>query len=381
MSFRGAETELMATLTAEDRTALTDALRRLLADQSSEAQVRQTMETESGYDPALWRQLTEMGVVGLVIEEAYGGAGLGPVELELVMEEAGAALLCSPLISSGVLAAGLLQALNDDEAKGRLLPAIAAGEQIATAAITGPRGGWTEEDVAVRADTDGADWTLTGEASFVTHGQVADEVLVAARTREGVSIFEVDPRGGGGVTVTALPAFDHTLRLARIDFAEAPARPLAHARPAWEAVEAAMDLALVALAGEQAGGARRVLDMTVDYAKLRIQFGRPIGSFQAIKHMAADMLLDTESAISAARHAAKALAERANDAEAAVSLAAFACADAFSQAAAASIQMHGGIAFTWAHPAHLYLRRARADAQLFGAPAFHRDRFVAQLGG
>ena len=380
MSFWGAETDLMATLTAEDRTALTDALRRLLTDQSSEAQVRQTMETEAGYDPALWRQLAEMGVVGLVIEEAYGGAGLGPVELELVMEEAGAALLCSPLLSSGVLAAGLLQALNDEEGKSRLLPAVASGELIATAAITGPRGGWTEDDVAVRADTDGADWTLTGEASFVTHGQVAGVLLVAAKTREGVAIFEADPRGGG-VTVTALPTFDHTLRLARIDFAEAPVRPLAHARPAWNAVEAAMDLARVALAGEQAGGAKRVLDMTVDYAKLRIQFGRPIGSFQAIKHMAADMLLDTESAISAARHAARALAERANDADAAVSLAAFACADAFTQATAASVQMHGGIAFTWAHPAHLYLRRARADAQLFGAPAYHRDRFVRQLGG
>ena len=380
MSFGGAETDLMATLTAEDRTALTDSLRRLLTDQSSEAQVRQTMETETGYDPALWRQLAEMGVVGLVIEEAYGGAGLGPVELELVMEEAGATLLCSPLLSSGVLAAGLLQALNDDDAKGRLLPAMASGERIATAAITGPIGGWTEDDVAVRADADGADWTLTGEASFVTHGQVAGVLLVAAKTREGVAIFEADPRGGG-VTVTALPAFDHTLRLARIDFAEAPVRPLAHARPAWDAVEAAMDLARVALAGEQAGGAKRVLDMTVDYAKLRIQFGRPIGSFQAIKHMAADMLLDTESAVSAARHAAKALAERANDADAAISLAAFACADAFTQATAASIQMHGGIAFTWAHPAHLYLRRARADAQLFGAPAYHRDRFVRQLGG
>jgi alkylation response protein AidB-like acyl-CoA dehydrogenase len=142
-----------------------------------------------------------------------------------------------------------------------------------------------------------------------------------------------------------------------------------------------MDLARVALAGDEAGGAKRVLDFTVDYAKQRIQFGRPIGSFQAIKHMAADMLLEVESAISAARHAARAMAERANDAGAAVSLAAFACAGAFVQASAMSIQMHGGIAFTWSHPAHLYLRRARADAQLFGAPAFHRDRFVTELGG
>jgi alkylation response protein AidB-like acyl-CoA dehydrogenase len=371
----------MATLSLEDRTALTDGLRRLLADFSSEAQVRAVMETESGYDPALWRQLAEMGVVGLVIDEEHGGAGLGPVELELVMEEAGAALLASPLVSSGVLAAGLLQSLDDPDARSRLLPRIATGEIIATVAITGPKGGWTKHDVAVRADAHDDGWLLTGEASFVTHGQVADVVLVVAEAREGPTLFEIDPRAGGGVTVTPLPTFDHTLRLARIDFSEAPARPLARARPAWDAVEAAMNLARVALAGDEAGGARRVLDFTVDYAKTRIQFGRPIGSFQAIKHMAADMLLDVESAISAARHAARALAERANDAGAAVSLAAFACADAFVQAAAMSIQMHGGIAFTWSHPAHLYLRRARADAQLFGAPAFHRDRFVTELGG
>ena len=370
----------MARLTAEDRTALTDALRRLLAEHGGEAQVRQAMQTGRGYDPDLWRRLAEMGVVGLIAPEACGGAGLGPVELELVMEEAGAALLCSPLISSGVLAPALLQALGDEEACLRLLPGIAGGATIATVALTGPAGGWTEADLALEAASDGAGWTLTGEASFVTEGQGADVLLAVARTREGAAVFEVDPRGGG-VEVKALPTFDPTLRLASMAFCEAPARALAGARPAWDAVEAAMDLARLALAGEAAGGARRVLDATVDYARQRIQFGRPIGSFQAIKHMAADMLLETESAISAARHAARALAERGADAGAAVSLASFACADAFVGAAAASIQMHGGIAFTWAHPAHLYLRRARADAQLFGAPSFHRERYLAQLGG
>jgi alkylation response protein AidB-like acyl-CoA dehydrogenase len=155
---------------------------------------------------------------------------------------------------------------------------------------------------------------------------------------------------------------------------------LADAGAAWTAVERALDMARVALAGEQAGGARRVLEMTVDYAKTRVQFGRPIGGFQAIKHMAADLLLESESATSAARHAAQALADGAPDAGAAISLAAFACADAFVTVAAAGIQMHGGIAFTWAHPAHLYLRRARAGAQLFGAPAFYRERYLRQLG-
>jgi alkylation response protein AidB-like acyl-CoA dehydrogenase len=145
-------------------------------------------------------------------------------------------------------------------------------------------------------------------------------------------------------------------------------------------VQTALDWALVALAGEQAGGARRCLEFTVDYAKSRIQFGRAIGSFQAIKHMAADLLLESESAVSAARNAAAKLAEGGADARAWIALAAFACADAFSTTTATAIQMHGGIAFTWVHPAHLYLRRARADAQLFGAPAFHRERYLTELG-
>ena len=219
---------------------------------------------------------------------------------------------------------------------------------------------------------------LDGVASFVLHGQNANVLLVLANTPDGLAAFEVDPNAAG-VIIAALPTFDHTLRLARIAFAAAPARRLMG--NAWDAAQAAMNLALVALAGEQAGGCRRTLDFTVDYANNRFQFGRAIGSFQAIKHMAADLLLETESAISAARDAAAKLADQAPDADAAISLAAFACADAFVQTAATSIQMHGGIAFTWAHPAHLYLRRARADAQLFGAPAFHRERFIQLLEG
>ncbi|HEY1750760.1 MAG TPA: acyl-CoA dehydrogenase family protein [Caulobacteraceae bacterium] len=369
----------MAAISAEDRTALTDSLHRLLGDKSAEADVRQVMETPEGYDPALWRQLAGMGVAGLIVEEEYGGVGAGPVELELVMEEAGAALLCSPLLSSGVLAAGLLQALDDEAAKTRLLPGIADGSRIATVALTGAKGGWTEDGVEVNAVSAGDGWALSGLASFVTHGQVADVLLAAARTPDGIGVFEVEP-GAAGLAIKPLPAFDHTLRLAEIKFDKTPARRLASHRPAWQAVEQALDLARVGLAGEQAGGARRALEFTVDYAKTRAQFGRLIGSFQAIKHMAADLLLESESATSAARHAARALADQAKDAPAAISLAAFACADAFGRVTADAVQMHGGIAFTWAHPAHLYLRRARADAQLFGASAYHRERFLQQLG-
>jgi alkylation response protein AidB-like acyl-CoA dehydrogenase len=206
---------------------------------------------------------------------------------------------------------------------------------------------------------------------------VADVLLAVARVDDDVAIFEVDARAEG-LQVLPLSTFDPTLRLAKVSFASVSATPLGTA--GWDAVKAALDVTLVALAGEQAGGARRALDMAVEYGKNRIQFGRPIAGFQALKHMAADMLLETESAISAARNAAKQLADGSADVDNAISLAAFACADAFTTVTATSIQMHGGIAFTWDHPAHLYFRRARADAQLFGNSSFHRERYLMTLG-
>jgi alkylation response protein AidB-like acyl-CoA dehydrogenase len=369
--------DAMTTITADERAAMQDSVRRLLAQRSSEADVRRTMETEAGYDAALWSQLADMGVTGLIVDAEFGGTGGGPVELELIMEEAGAALLCGPLLSSSVLAASLIAACGDADAKARLLPGIADGSLIGTVALTGDAGTWTEEGVEVSASGFGDGWSLNGVSSFVTHAQIAGTILVVARLSDGFGIFEVAP-SAAGLTMATLPTFDHTLRLARLTFDGVVARRLGTA--GWEAVETMLSMGLVALAGEQAGGAKASFDMTVKYANTRIQFGRAIGSFQAIKHMAADLLLETESAISAARAAAQALADGAADARAAVSLAAFACADAFSKVTADSIQMHGGIAFTWAHPAHLYLRRARADAQLLGAPPYHRERYLEALG-
>ncbi len=371
----------MRTLAPDELTALRDAIARLLADLSTEAHVRRTMETPSGFDPELWKQLAEMGITGLLIDEQHGGSGAGPVEIERVMEEAGASLLCSPLLASCVLAAGVLAASGDADAQARLLPGIARGTTIVTVAFTGPRGTWTPDGVEVTANLRGSSWSLDGSASYVLHAQNAHVLLVLARTAEGIGVFEVDPNMGG-VSLHTLPAFDHTLRMSRIDLNSAPARLIGSASGAgWDHAESALDLARVALAGEQAGGARRTLEFTVEYAKTRIQFGRAIGSFQAIKHMAADLLLESESATSAARHAAQALAAGASDAAQSISLAAFACADAFVKVTADAVQMHGGIAFTWEHPAHLYLRRARAAAQLFGGSAFYRERYIQQLGG
>lgn len=367
-------------LSTDECSALRDTLRRLLSSKCTQADVRRTMEEPAGCDPALWQQLAQMGIPGLLVPAEFGGAGAGPIELEMVMEEAGAVLLCSPLLSSMVLAVTALLASGDANAQRRLLPDIASGERIATLALTGARGSWTLEGVEVSGQQRAGEWLLSGSADYVTHGQLADILLVVATTAHGPTLFEVAPVASG-VTRTALPTFDHTLRLARIELAAVPAQPIGSIGKGWAAAAAALDMALVALAGDQAGGTRSVLAMTVDYAKTRIQFGRPIGSFQAIKHMAADLLLEAESATSAARHAARTLAEGSSESSAAISLAAFACADAYVTTAATSIQMHGGIAFTWDHPAHLYLRRARAAAQLFGTSAQHRERYLQQLGG
>ena len=365
-------------LSADELEAFLDSLRRLLADRCTEADVRRLMETADSHDAGLWRQLSDMGVPGLLVDPAHGGLGAGPAVLERAMEELGAALCPSPILSS-VIATGLVSALEDSVAA-RLLPGIADGSTIPAVALTGPAAKWTADSVAVSASPRGNGWQLDGKAAFVLHAAVANLLLVVAGTADGIALFEVAP-DAAGLAQTRLPAFDRTMQMSDLDFAGVEAVRLSPEGDCWALVEQALDLGRVALAGEQAGGARRVFEFTTDYARARHQFGRAIGSFQAIKHMAADLLLETESAISAARHAAQALADGAEDAPQAVSLAAFACADAYVRTTADAVQMHGGIAFAWVHPAHLYLRRARADAQLLGTPAAMRERFIRQLGG
>lgn len=366
----------MTAISAEERAAIRESFARLLTDQCSEEDVRRTMASDAGYDPALWQAMADMGIIGLVVDGEHGGIGAGAVELEMIMEEAGAHLLPGPLLSSAVLAAALVAASDDAAAKARLLPEIASGERKATVALTGDTGSWTREGVTVRAKIDGDLVRLFGSASYVTAANVADTLLVVATTPEGLATFEVDP-AAPGVVIEALESWDLTQRLSRVTLDAAPAVPLLGAGET--AIEYALTLARVALAGEQAGAARRIFEITIEYLKTRVQFGRPIGGFQAIKHMAADLLIEVESATSAARAAAQAIADDAPDREILVNLASFACADAFSEVAAAAIQMHGGIAFTWEHPAHLYLRRARADAQLFGSSDLYRERYVAAL--
>lgn len=356
-------------MTSSDRMALVDTTRRLLADRSDEAAVRQTMATARGYDAGLWQALAELGITGLIIGEEHGGTGLRAGELELVSEEMGAALLCSPFLGSSVFGAALLQAL----AAPLHLPAIAAGSLIVSVAVAGSKGTWTHDDVEVVA----RNGVLSGRSAFVLDGQNADILLVVARSHEAIEIFEV-PARSVGVRVEPLQTFDQTRRLAHIYFDNVKGQLLGSG---WSPVEQALNVARIALAGEQAGGGRESLNRTVEYAKQRFQFGRAIGSFQAIKHMAADLLLESESSLSASRYAAEAFDKNPDDAVQALCLAAFTCADTFVKIAADSIQMHGGIGFTWEHSAHLFLRRARSGAQIFGPSSQYRERFLQALGG
>jgi len=360
------------TISIAERAELRAAVRDLLQVRCTEADVRRVMATADGFDRDLWRQLAEQGVTGMIIDPEYGGVGLGAFDLEAVAEEVGAALLPAPFLSSAVLTAALIGATGTEDDKRGLLPHLADGTSIGTVAVTGSRGTWTADGVEVRADG-----TLTGSAHYVMFGQVADIILVIAETPDGPGILQVEPNADG-FTRTAATVFDPTVPLSTYTFDHTPAQRLGTA--GWEAVQQALDLATIALAGEQVGGARRIFDITVEYLKTRIQFGRPIGSFQALKHMAADLLLDVESATSAAQHAAEAWDIGSEKATGAVALAGFACAEAYRHTAMQAIQMHGGIAFTWEHPAHLYLRRARTGIQLFGGPRLHRERYLASKG-
>ena len=367
-------------LTSDELTTLQDAFGRLLSDQCTEQHVRQWMEDRSGFDDGLWQAISAMGITGLLVAEEFGGSGAGPIEVERIMEQAGGALLGAPLLSSAIMSVAAVQASGDDAAMSRLLPELAAGSLIATLLVTGGKGSWDESGVDLQATAAADGWRLTGTAEYVLHGRSAQVWLALAHTPEGLALFEVSSDAERAIC-TALPSFDHTLLLDRIELADTPATLIGKLGQGWAYVQAALELGVVALAGEQAGGAQKILDITVDYAKIRHQFGRPIGSFQAIKHMAADLVLEVESAISAARKAAAAASEDAEDADVWRNLAGFACADAYVRTSADAVQMHGGIAFTWEHPAHLYLRRARADAQIFGTSAQFREQYLQALGG
>jgi alkylation response protein AidB-like acyl-CoA dehydrogenase len=364
----------------DEQDELRKTVRAFLDAKSPESAVREQMETEAGYDETVWRQMAEqMGLQGLSVPEEFGGSGYTFIELGIVLEEMGRSLLCAPFFSTVVLAANALLHSGDDAAKKDFLPGIASGETIATVAFTEPSGKWDEGGIEMEATASGDGWTLAGTKMFVLDGHTANLIVVAARTAQGVSLFAVEG-DATGLTRTALSTMDQTRKQARLEFDGTPARLIGTEGDGWNVLSKVLDLVAIGLAAEQVGGAQKVLDMAVEYAKVRVQFGRPIGSFQAIKHKCADMLLEVESAKSAAYYGMWCASELNDELPSVASLAKAYCSEAYFHAAAENIQIHGGIGFTWEHPAHLYFKRAKSSELLFGDPTYHRELLAQRIG-
>jgi alkylation response protein AidB-like acyl-CoA dehydrogenase len=367
----------------DEQEELRRTMRRFCESRSPSMEVRRLMASTEGYDPSVWEQMaTQLGLQSLTIPERHGGAGFSYVELAIVLEEMGRVLLCTPYFATVAMAVNALLCSGDEDACATYLPAIATGETIATLALAEDSGHWNQESVQLSAEPSGSDWLLSGHKSFVIDGAVANLVIIAARAStapSGLSLFAIEG-DASGLARTPLPALDQTRKLARLEFRRTPARLVGHDGEAWPGLSRALDLAAIALAAEEVGGAQRCLDMSVDYSKLRYQFGRPIGSFQIIKHRCADMLLQVESARSAAQYAAWAVAEDSAEVPAAASLSKATCSDAYFYTAAENIQVHGGIGFTWDHDAQLYFKRAKSSQLFLGDSAYHREQLAQRIG-
>jgi alkylation response protein AidB-like acyl-CoA dehydrogenase len=360
---------------SDEQEELRKTIRRFCDEKSPSAEARRLMETEAGYDEAVWKQMAgELGLQGLAIPEAYGGQGFGLIELGIVMEEFGRALVCAPLFSSVCLAASAILNAGTEEQKQALLPGIVAGERIATLALIGQNRPWGTDGIAVEASAGGR---LTGTASYVTDGYIADTLIVAARTDDDVGLFVLDG-DAEGVTREPLNVMDPTRKQAKVTLDGAQAERLGG--DGGPAIAKTLQQAAVMLAAESAGGAQAALDMAVAYAKERRQFGRPIGQFQAVKHLCANMLLLVESSKTAAYYAMWAAAEDNEEVPVVSSLAKAYCTESFFQVASDNIQVHGGIGFTWEHDAHLYYKRAKSSELLLGDPVYHRDLLADRIG-
>ena len=362
----------------DEQVELQRELRRFLAKYADETAVREQLDDPSGYDRDLWKRMgSELMLQGIAIPEEYGGLGFTFVEVGLVLEKFGRALTVSPFLGSCVMAASLIQAIDDEASNAELLPGIASGESVVAVAMAEDTGSWRLDDVTLTASAAGSDWTLDGHKSYVLDGACADTLIVAARTPEGPALFAV---AATGLTHTPMPTMDLTRKLARVEFASTPARLIARGEAARAVVTTMTDLSAIALAAECVGGNAKVLEMAVEYAKVREQFGRPIGSFQAIKHKCASMLVDLESSRSAAYYALWAAATGHEDAPLVAPLVKAHCVDTYLAGAGENIQIHGGIGFTWEHPAHLYLKRAKSSQLLLGDSDLHRQLLADRLG-
>jgi alkylation response protein AidB-like acyl-CoA dehydrogenase len=348
--------------------------------------VRARMAEPAGVTDDFWKKLAEQGWLGLIYPEEFDGTGLGFVDLTVLMEEMGRAVMPGPFFSTVLLGGLSIFEAGSAAQKKEWLSKISAGQAKATLAFTEPNARWDAAAVTVTARESGGKFTLSGTKLFVLDAHVADVIVTVARTREGkrpedgLSLFLV-PKGAKGLDVKLLPTMDQTRKLCEVTFNDVTvgADALLGAKDqAWGPLSRVLDRATVALCAEMCGGAQRVLDMTTDYAKIRVAFGKPIGSYQGVKHRAADMLVEVENAKSLTYYAAWAMDENVPEAPLAASMAKAYVSDAYRRTAGAGIQLHGGIGFTWEHDLHLYFKRAKSSEFTFGDASYHRER-VAQL--
>jgi alkylation response protein AidB-like acyl-CoA dehydrogenase len=351
---------------SESQEILKDSARKFFAGECPMELVRRLMETDTAYDEILWAKLAEQGYTGIIFPEEFGGVGLGKVELILLMEEAGRALLPGPFFSTVPLAGALIHALASPQHKKKYLEPICHGQARATVAVLEAGASWN----LAEPETFAAGSKITGEKLFVTDAAVANFILVVAQD----GIYAVDAKAPG-MTITAMAGMDMTRKIYGIKFKDTPSEKIGDRSE----LSKALDIATAALVAEMVGGMQRTLDITVEYAKMRKQFGKPIGMFQAVQHHCADMYLETESSRSAAYYAAWTLEENTPEASTAVSIAKAYASDAGRTVGNRGIQVHGGMGFTWENDVHLFYRRAKASETAFGDSIFHRERIARQV--
>jgi alkylation response protein AidB-like acyl-CoA dehydrogenase len=366
---------------SDDQTLLRNSVRAALDEHCRPAHVRGLMEDPRGYSETLWAEMAKLGWLGLPFPEEHGGAGLGMVELAIVLEELGRAAYPGPYFPTVVLG-GLALLLGGDAAqRDRWIPAIASGQARVSAALAEDHLDPDPGSTTTRATRSGGGWALSGIKRFVPWAHVADMVLVPARAPEGLSLFLVDPRASG-VTLRTMKGIDPGTRWSEMQLdgvSLGAGALLGQPGGAQPVLDALLRRAAVGASAEMLGAARRCLDMSVEYAKVREQFGQPIGSFQAIRHACAEMLLDVDNSHSAVYYAAWALAAGAEDAAMAASICKSHVSEAARRVCGAAIQVHGGIGFTWEYDLHLYVKRAKALEPLYGDAAYHRELIVRHL--
>ncbi len=366
----------------EDQRDFAAMLRSFFDAQYGPDRLREVVDHGKTYDPTFWRTMVDdLDLVGLTVAEAHGGSGGSTVDLCILLEEYGRALVTSPLFATAGLALPALTEAGDEDSRSRWLPRIASGATTATWAVLGSTGAPDLTGTGVQATQGAAGWTLSGSRSWVLDGATADVLLTVAGTPAGPGLFLVETATADGLTRTATDALDPTLALAEVAFTDTPAQRISGDH-APDGLRRALALGTIALAALQLGCLSGALDMAVSYAGTRVQFGRPIGSFQAVKHRCADVFIDTETTRWVVFHAA-ALAsdpETGADAleEAAHLTSAYAASSSF-RAVANLLQVLGGIGYTWEHPGHLYFKRATAAARLLGSSTHHLDAVSAVI--